>query len=182
MPPQPRVLRITGAGFRVLAEMTGSEIWIDDVTGDGLGDLLICRQNYSPAIGFGPRYGAGALTIIVGGPELRTLADRQQVLDLALPPPEVTIFNLWGAQPNDRLGIWVRTGDVDGDGTPDLALAADQENGHQGAIYLVRGGSHLAASATADLGNFGTTMLAGNIARIGQKQESRQGVHLNVLP
>ncbi len=166
--PQTRYLRIVGGGSRVLAEMTGSEIWIDDVTGDGLGDLLICRQNFSPGSP-GLRLGAGALTVVVGGPELRTLADRQQVIDLAAPPPEVTLFTLLGASSNDRLGIWVRAGDVTGDGIADLALAADQESDggfHRGAIYLVRGGSHLAVTNTVDLANFGASTLAGNIARI----------------
>ncbi len=166
--PQPRFLRIAGGGSRVFGEMTGSEIWIDDVTGDGLGDLLICRQNFSPIVP-GLRLGAGALTIVVGGPELRTLADRQEILDLAAPPPEVTLFTLLGAGSNDRLGIWVRTGDVDGDGVADLALAADQESDggfHRGAIYIVRGGGHLAVNATVDLANFGATALAGNVARV----------------
>src|SRR5690606_27430878 len=48
-------------------ENAGSEIWMDDVTGDGLGDLIICRQNYSPG---GSRTGAGALTLLPGGAAL----------------------------------------------------------------------------------------------------------------
>ena len=42
-------------------EVTGAEIWLGDVDGDGLGDLLIGRQNHSPG---GSRLGAGALTIL----------------------------------------------------------------------------------------------------------------------
>ncbi len=38
-----RIIRIYGDGNQ---ENTGSEVWMDDVTGDGLGDLLIARQNF----------------------------------------------------------------------------------------------------------------------------------------
>jgi hypothetical protein len=41
----PRVLKIHGDQVQ---ENAGSEIWMADVTGDGFGELLICRQNYSP--------------------------------------------------------------------------------------------------------------------------------------
>ena len=40
-------------------ETAGSEIWMDDVTGDGLGDLLVCRQNFSLG-GTRARAGGGA--------------------------------------------------------------------------------------------------------------------------
>ena len=38
----PRVLEIHGDQVQ---ESTGSEVWMGDVTGDGYGDLIICRQN-----------------------------------------------------------------------------------------------------------------------------------------
>jgi hypothetical protein len=161
--PQPTTLRITG---EIPFEFTGSEIWMGDVTGDGLGDLLIARQSYTPA----GRIAAGGLTILVGGPELRTLAAAGTVLDLAAPPPTVTLFHLHGAQPAGRLGIWMRVGDVDGDGIDDVAVGADQESDlgvqHHGAVYVVRGGAHLAANAILDLADFGSTPFAGDVARL----------------
>ena len=160
---QPRVLRILGDGF---FEATGSELWMGDVTGDGLGDLLVHRQNFNP----GDRFGAGALTLVVGGPELRALAAGGGVLDLRSPAPEVTLFTLVGAEENARLGMWARTGDVDGDGVDDFVVAADQESlpgeTFRGAAYVVRGGAHLARTATVDLADFGSTILAGKIAKI----------------
>lgn len=166
----PRVLRIIGAGNLGSQEATGSEIWMGDITGDGLGDLLICRQNFSFNPGGGARTGAGALTILVGGPELETLASNGQMIDLANPPASVTIFNIYGREDYARMGIWTRVADVDGDGTDDAICAADQESGggetHHGAVYVIRGGSHLNQNATVDLNNFGSTALAGNIARI----------------
>jgi hypothetical protein len=143
--PDPRILRIAGAGNN---ENAGNEIWIDDVTGDGIGDLLICRQNYSQVAG---RIGSGALTIIAGGPELATHAATLQVVDLAAPPPALSVTTLIGAAALDRLCIWTRAGDVTGDGIPDLAIGADQEDGgvgetNRGAVWVVRGGSHLKAA------------------------------------
>jgi hypothetical protein len=156
--PDARVLRIVGDAT---AEVAGAAIWIDDVTGDGLGELLVGRQNAKPDA---TRPGAGALTILVGGAWLRDLAEAAGVLDLRAPPAEAPIVTLLGRAGTARLGIWMRTGDVTGDGIADVAVGADQEDGasepHQGAVYLLRGGAHLAAAATLDLALFGTTALA----------------------
>jgi hypothetical protein len=160
----PSLLRIFGDGSR---EATGSEVWIDDVTGDGIGDLLIARQNFSPTPAL---VGAGALTILVGGPELRAFAATLAPLDLRDPPPSLTLFTLTGAAALDRLGIWMRTGDASGDGVADILVGADQEDlvdgDDNGVVYLVRGGPHLAVNATVDLSSFGATILAGDLARI----------------
>ena len=161
----PAYLIIAGAAAR---ETTGASIWIDDVTGDGRGDLLIGRQNYRAATP--DRRGAGALTIVAGGPQLAALAARREVLDLDDPPATVDVFTIIGAEAFDRLGIWVRSGDITGDGINDLVIGADQEDGggedNRGAAYVVRGGSHLATSAVVDLTDFGSTRLAGRIARL----------------
>ena len=163
--PNANILTIAGSAPN---EVTGSEIWMDDVTGDGLCDLLIARQNFKePASG---RIGAGALTILVGNSTLRDLAANGVILDLAAPPPNVTLFTLVGAAELDRLGMWVRTGDVTGDGIADILVGADQEDNasesNRGAAYLIRGGVHLDASLTIDLAGFGATALAGHIAKI----------------
>lgn len=160
----PTVLRVFGAAA---TETAGNEIWIDDVTGDGLGDLLICRQNFTPDPG---RPGAGALTVIAGGPELALRAARGEPVDLAAPPQELTITTLVGAAATDRLGIWIRTGDVDGDGVADLVVGADQEDGagevDRGAVWVVRGGPHLASGATVSLGDFGASAWEGRLAKV----------------
>ncbi|MEM7261712.1 MAG: hypothetical protein AAF488_06945 [Planctomycetota bacterium] len=163
--PDVRFLRIFGSGEEGAQEMAGNEIWIDDVTGDGIADLLVGRQNYS----LPSRPGVGALTVIVGGPALRDLATAQTPIDLAAPPATVTMWTLIGPQPFARLGLWMRSDDVDGDGVADIVVAADQETQtslREGAVYVVRGGAHLAAGGTADLISFGSTSIAGNIARI----------------
>ena len=164
--PSPRILPILGDG---VSEATGAEIWIDDVTGDGLGDLLIGRQNFRPDVA---RPGAGALTIVVGGPALRALATAGTALDLRAPPMDVAVVTLVGSAAAARLGIWMRTGDVTGDGVADVAVGADQESDaaatHRGAVYLLRGGAELAGSQTLDLAAFGseTSPFAGRVARL----------------
>lgn len=158
------ILKIAGDGT---SETAGSEIWIDDVTGDGIGDLLICRQNFSPTVA---RRGAGALSIIVGGSALRTHAQSLQYLDLRNPPAGIAITTIIGNGETDRLCIWARTGDVTGDDIADIVIGSDQEDlpgsDHGGAAYLVRGGAHLASGMTVDLMSFGSTALAGDVARI----------------
>lgn len=147
--PAPRLLRIDGTQAN---EVAGNEIWIDDVTGDGLGDLLIGRQNFSPNP---ERIGAGALSIVVGGPSLRSHAATLQPIDLDAPPAGVTVTTVVGGQQYGRFGIWMRSGDVDGDGLADIVVGADQEShdneNHSGAAYVLRGGSHLAAGGVVDL-------------------------------
>ena len=155
---QSRVLRIAGTQ---LSETTGDEIWMDDVDGDGLGDLLIGRQNHTPNPN---RRGAGALTILFGSPELRTFSESLNYLDLGKLPTDVKTITLWGASAYDRLGIWMRTGDITGDGVSDLIVGADEVDGlgfpvsyNRGAVYIVRGGSYLKEAAPIlDLATFGT--------------------------
>jgi len=160
----PNILKIAGLQ---LSETAGSEIWMDDVTGDGIGDLIIGRQSFTTSLGL---VGAGAVSIVVGGPGLRAHAATLQHLDLSAPPENVTVTTITGAHPVDRLGIWMRTGDVTGDGIHDLLAPADQEsvdgNRHAGVPYLIRGGPHLATGGEVDLGDLSGSPLATQIARI----------------
>ena len=161
---QPGVLRVFGdQPF----ETAGSEIWMADVTGDGLGDLLICRQNFSPPV---MRYGAGALTVIAGAAALRTHAQTLQAVDLRSPPGGLPVTTIVGAAAGDRFCIWARNGDVTGDNVDDLVVGADQENhntqNHTGALYVLQGGAWLAAGGTLDLANLGTGALQGRVARV----------------
>ena len=153
-------------------EATGSEIWMADVTGDGVGDLLICRQNFTPSEN---RSGAGSLEIIIGGPELTSFTATLQHFDFRNPPAELKLFRIIGDRANDRLGIWVRTGDVTGDGIADIVLGADQADpsgDRSGEIFVIRGGDHLSTSTIADMSNFGNTVLAGHVARISPPPSS----------
>ncbi len=163
--PRDDVLMVYGAGNY---EGAGSEVWIDDVTGDGIGDLLVCRQNYRASDP--DRIGAGALSIIVGGPHLRDQLEAGQPIDLATPPDTVPIVTFVGGEELGRFGIWVRTGDATGDGIADLVVGADQETigdeVFRGASYLIRGGSHLSQSLNVDMADYGVTPLEGHLAKM----------------
>jgi len=174
----PRILPITGDQVQ---ENAGSELWMADVTGDGLGDLLICRQNFTPDAG---RIGAGALTILVGHPELRTMAGAGETLDLRNPPGGLPIVNILGDNAGlfdgqginqnvgERLCMWTRTGDVTDDGVADFVVGADRRASHNnptqrdsGAAYVFRGGAHFQSSQTIDLADFGSVAV-GNVLRL----------------
>lgn len=160
----PRVLRIDGG---VPLETAGNEIWIDDVTGDGLGDLLIGRQNFGTGVARG---GTGALSIVPGSAALRALAADGAPLRLEAPPPPIPVLTIVGAQVLGRFGIWMRTGDIDGDGVADLVVGADQEQHdtarHAGAVYVIRGGPHLGGGGRVDLAAAQGTPLDGHFLRI----------------
>lgn len=160
-----RVLSILGDGNQ---EATGGEIWMADLTGDGIGDLIIGRPNFRASSP--DRIGAGALTIVIGNPVLRDMAINNTPLDLRSPPAGINIVTIVGAAELDRFGFWMRQGDVTGDGIDDLAVGADQEdNGgatNSGSVFVIRGGSHINANLTIDLANFGSTALAGHIFKI----------------
>jgi hypothetical protein len=152
-----------------VGETAGSEVWLEDVTGDGLADVLIGRQGYSPS---DARLGAGALTIVPGdgawrGRTSSTLGDEQR---------HVTLL---GGQTGGRLGIWMRAGDVDGDGVADLVLGADGESHdgggstHRGAVYVVAGGPHLAVPGTYELCE--TAAWAGACVRIDPPADEEEG-------
>ncbi|MDA1069354.1 MAG: hypothetical protein O3C43_22985 [Verrucomicrobia bacterium] len=155
---QSRILRIAGTQSN---ETTGAEIWMDDVNGDGIGDLLIGRQNHSPS----PlRLGTGALTIVFGNPQLKTHAESLSYLDLGSPPAGIKVITFWGVSAYDRLGIWLRTGDITGDGISDVLVGADEVDGvglpvsdNRGAAYVIRGGVYLNDSPSIiDLADFGS--------------------------
>jgi len=165
--PRPDILRMYGSQPY---EYAGSELWIDDVTGDGLADVIIARQNYSPGLGGADEAaGAGAVSVVAGGPALRAQAERLEPLELEAPPPGIEVLTLVGAAAEGRLGIWLRSGDVTGDGIPDLVVGADLEAQGDvraaGAAYVIRGGPHLGSSGEWSVAGRASP-LSGNVARL----------------
>jgi hypothetical protein len=169
--PSARFVRIDGSQPY---EYTGSELWIDEVTGDGNADLLIARQNHALAPPDAERRAAGGLSIVSGAPALREHGAALEAIALDQPPDGVAVLTLVGAEANGRLGIWVRSGDVTGDGIADVLVGADQEAtgaAHAGAAWLIAGGPHLNATGRVDLSAYAATPLAGHVARIVPPRE-----------
>jgi hypothetical protein len=103
-------------------DLAGFAIATADVHGDGIADLIL-----GALWADGPdnaRSRAGDIYVISGAP-----APPPQ-LDLAAEDGTAVIF---GAQPDDRLGETVATGDVNGDGVDDLILPAPFASGPQNA-------------------------------------------------
>ncbi len=133
---------------REARDLFGTETAAADLDGDGYADILAGAQ-----LGDGPnntRPGSGEVYIIWGRPNFGG-----RVIDTALPSDEVTV--IYGADPGDRLGVWVFFGDLDGDGIQDAIFGADQGNGpendrlHVGETYVLYGGAHLRSHSEIDL-------------------------------
>ena len=140
-PESSRIMTIMGARP---TDLLGNEPHVTDIDGDGLADMLIGSQNYDGLAG--DRHNAGGVFLYFGR---RT---NPRFLDLAtLPLDPAPIITIEGAEEGDRLGIWVTTGDVDGDGKLDLLLGADQSDGpsndrpDSGSVTILFGGQELPA-------------------------------------
>lgn len=127
----------------------GTEVWVDDIDGDGFDDAMIGAQQ-----GDGPgnaRGGAGEVAIVWGH-----AAIGGRVIDLRT-VTGTAVTTVYGADAGDRLGVWVSAGDVDGDGTADAIFGADQRDGpdgqrfHAGATYVLYGGAALRQHTEIDL-------------------------------
>jgi len=103
-----------------------------DLNGDGVDDLLL-------GTGFanGPengRAGAGEAYVIFGSPDL------PEMLDLAQGAQDIILF---GAQPDDRVGGAVASGDLNGDGQREMIVVAAYADGPNddrpdaGEVYVV---------------------------------------------
>ena len=135
-------------------DLLGNEPHVIDIDGDGLADLLIGAQNYD---GFdGDRHNCGGVFLYYGRP------GNPRYVDLA--EDQERVVEISGAEAGDRLGVWVTSGDLDGDGQRDILLGADQADGPNderpdaGAIYVIFGGQPL--PARIDLANPGTLRMA----------------------
>ncbi len=109
----------------------GTELFSADVNGDGITDLLIGAQNYDgPA---GDRPNCGGVFIILGRPGLLGTPEAPSVvMDMATSPPGV--ITICGRHEKSRLGVWVESADMDGDGIADLLLGADLADGPDPAV------------------------------------------------
>jgi hypothetical protein len=150
-------------------DFLGTEVWVEDIDGDGTDDALLGAQyGDGPADG---RANCGDVVIVWGG---STIGGR--VIDLDAPQVGEPVTLLYGPEAGDRFGVWVGAADFDGDGTNDALIGADQGDGpsnartHAGETHVVYGGSALRAAATVDLAS---TMLARTVVYgIGNEDHS----------
>ncbi|NJL94441.1 MAG: hypothetical protein HC915_12320 [Anaerolineae bacterium] len=134
-PPGVQMITLLG---KEPGDMLGTEVYHADFNGDGYDDLLVSAQNND-----GPdllRNNGGAAYILFGSADL----PQQTTIDLKSPPEN--LLTIYGADPGDRLGMWVEGGDFDGDGYPDALIGANQADGRDnsranaGEVWVVFGG------------------------------------------
>lgn len=126
----------------------GTQVAAADLDGDGFADAIIGAQYGDGANN--SRANCGEIAIIWGHVDIGG-----QVIDLRTPPAGAVTF-IYGAHSGDRLGVWVSSADVDGDGIVDATLGADLASPdvdriHAGTTYVVYGGAALRAASALDL-------------------------------
>jgi hypothetical protein len=148
----PNLFTIWGRAAR---DYLGSKHCAADLDDDGINDLVIGAA-WSDTPG---RANSGEAYIVWGGSHLRGLfKDVASASDMA----DLQTTFIVGAEADDKLGIWISSGDVDHDGFDDILIGAPRANGfandaahdQTGECYLLYG--PIARNDTIDLANPGT--------------------------
>lgn len=166
---------------RAARDYLGSKCSAGDLDGDGTKDLIVSAM-WCDTPG---RTNSGEVYIFWGGSHLRgRFADIASAADM----DTFQVTNIIGAEADDKLGVWITTGDVDGDGNVDMLLGAPRANGfandaahdQTGECYLLYG--PFSRSTTIDLANPGAQRMTvifgidpndqmGNCAEIGDMND-----------
>ncbi|WP_420037638.1 FG-GAP repeat protein [Streptomyces sp. cg28] len=112
----------------------GAALTAADVNGDGRDDLIAG----APGEAIGDRAGAGAATLLLGGPKgLLDAGGTGHSVAFHQNTPGVP----GAAEPGDAFGSAVATGDYDHNGTTDIAIGSPGENSGSGGIWVLPGAS-----------------------------------------
>lgn len=131
----------------------GASFTAQDVTGDGVADLLVGAPDASVVTGANTRAAAGEAFVIAGGPAFQPPPlSTSQRLDMFL---GVAGLHILGAQAGDHLGATVAAGNVNlagrNDNVADVLLGAPGTASGKGAVSVIFGGTSLLVTSTRDL-------------------------------
>jgi putative metal-binding protein/FG-GAP repeat protein len=156
-------MRIIGRDSR---DQAGSAVAVGDISGDGIGDILIgAPQSDGPD---NTRSNAGEVAVVLGATALTSTV-----------PIKNAAHTFFGATTSANLGSAVAVGDLDGDGVGDIIMGAGKADspgtGGAGAVYVFYGGSRLSNDKTTDLAT-----IRADIILYGAEAGGRLGVNLAV--
>lgn len=116
-------------------DLLGNSCSVADLSGDGIGDLIVGAPSANPQVTGVPKmWDGGAVYVFQGGPALVS------------GPASSATARFTPEAAGDELGFALCAGDVDGDGFDDLVVSALRNNGvntNAGRVYVLRGGHPL---------------------------------------
>jgi hypothetical protein len=134
----PSILTMAGVDS---GDLLGTSVATGDINGDGIRDVILgASGDDGPGNG---RTNSGATYVVMGSPNFDPPDDLQTIT--GTPPPGVIV--IYGVQAGGRNGIWVDSGDIDGDGFDDIVMGSDQLSTpgkfHRGGSCIIFGGPAL---------------------------------------
>lgn len=131
----------------------GASFTAQDVTGDGIADLLAGAPDASVVTGANTRAAAGEAFVIAGGPAFQPPPLSTSLrLDMFLGAANLHIL---GGQAGDHLGATVSAGNVNlagrNDNVADVLIGAPGTASGKGAVSVIFGGTSLLVTSTRDL-------------------------------
>lgn len=130
----------------------GACVTAQDVTGDGIADLLVGAPDATVVTGAATREEAGQAYLLAGGPALDAGLAGSKRFDMFL---GVANLQILGAQEGDHLGATVTAGNVNlagrSDNVADVLLGAPGTASGKGSVSVLFGGTPLLVTSTRDL-------------------------------